>query len=378
MDTEKFRIDTKTIFHKRPIGVTGLMRVKNDGQFIALSIESCINALDELIIVYQKSDDDTEKQINIKKRQYPKKIKVYFYEPEIKSHNLTIEEFEYVSNLPNDCVNLLSNYYNYTLSKASFRYAMKIDADQIYNSEKLKEICDAYRATTKCNISLSDKFVYYSTKLIARTFQILYSRFNIDFLPNINRKWYNTYYSYCLKIIQNEKVTSSFMGINLYLKDNTACLPLGRYDKNTFPPFNGIDDHLLFEITDKTYYIPAPCKSEHYNYKNCVIEKFAYDEYIYRPLGLGLKLINLGFLWFHVAPIKQRYFEETKDRYNDILLSFNDTQNRNLRLSLNLPLFVRQRFWFKFYWQHWNNQSDKIKKEWDMMLGKIKGYVHKN
>lgn len=46
------------------IGVSGLMRVKNEAEFIALSVESCIDALDELIIVFQDCQDNTPQIID--------------------------------------------------------------------------------------------------------------------------------------------------------------------------------------------------------------------------------------------------------------------------------------------------------------------------
>lgn len=40
-------------------GVSGIMRVKNYAAFIEASIDSCINALDELIIVYNDCSDNS-------------------------------------------------------------------------------------------------------------------------------------------------------------------------------------------------------------------------------------------------------------------------------------------------------------------------------
>ncbi|MFR8356037.1 MAG: hypothetical protein ACLVEJ_10515 [Parabacteroides sp.] len=62
------------------------------------------------------------------------------------SHDLSEEEYGYACSLPEDSIHLLSNYYNYTLSKATYRYAMKIDADQIYFPERMIRLCDAYRS----------------------------------------------------------------------------------------------------------------------------------------------------------------------------------------------------------------------------------------
>ena len=126
-DSSDFFIDlTANLSKERPIGVSGLLRVKNDEDFLSACIDSCIGPLDELIIVCQPSDDRTQQIVETKRRQYPDKIRAYSYRPRVLSHNLSVEELEYAKKLPSDSIHLLANYYNYTLSKASYRYAVKI------------------------------------------------------------------------------------------------------------------------------------------------------------------------------------------------------------------------------------------------------------
>ena len=43
--------------------VAGIMRVKNDGMFIEACIESCIDALDELIVVHNDCTDNSVDEI---------------------------------------------------------------------------------------------------------------------------------------------------------------------------------------------------------------------------------------------------------------------------------------------------------------------------
>lgn len=43
--------------------VAGIMRVKNDGMFIEKCIESCIDALDELIVVHNDCTDNSVEEI---------------------------------------------------------------------------------------------------------------------------------------------------------------------------------------------------------------------------------------------------------------------------------------------------------------------------
>ena len=61
------------------LGVSGIMRVKNDGDFIKACVESCIDALDELIIVWNDCTDNSADEIEKIRQRYPNKIKTYEY-----------------------------------------------------------------------------------------------------------------------------------------------------------------------------------------------------------------------------------------------------------------------------------------------------------
>ena len=97
------------------IGVSGIMRVKNDSQFIERCVESCIDALDELIIAYNDCSDDSPEVIERVRAKYPGKIKVYPYEYHVLSLNLSKEEYEYAKSLDESDPRLLCNYYNFAL-----------------------------------------------------------------------------------------------------------------------------------------------------------------------------------------------------------------------------------------------------------------------
>ena len=133
----------------RPNGVSGIMRVKNDAEFIVPCIESCIEALDELIIVYGECDDDSPIIIDKMQRKYPDKIHVYHYDHKIFAWNLTQEEINGIFSKSIPIENTLAGYYNFSLSKCKYKFAMKIDADQIYFTKRLKVITDAYKAQSK-------------------------------------------------------------------------------------------------------------------------------------------------------------------------------------------------------------------------------------
>lgn len=52
-------------------GISGILRVKNDGQFIESCVESCINVLDELVVVYNDCTDNSVVEIERMRSRYP-------------------------------------------------------------------------------------------------------------------------------------------------------------------------------------------------------------------------------------------------------------------------------------------------------------------
>lgn len=371
IDTSEFVVDLGSLGRKSRLnGVSGLLRAKNDAEFLSLCIDSCISALDELIIVYQKSQDETDSIVYQKRKQYPNKIRVFYYEPDIRSHDLSPKEFDEVCSLPDDSVHLLSNYYNYTLSKASFRFAMKIDADQIYNTTKLRNICDAYRSTSKIQISLKERLINVLLIIMAFFDWIFRRVFHQSLNIRPPKSWAKIYSSYSLKIIRNKKITASFNGVNLRIKDDKAFVPFGKYEDNTFPPFNGIDDHLLFKITDRTFFERAPMHTTHAAYKRCVIERFKLNDDLYKPCGLSHHLIHYGFLWFHVAPLKKRFSRDGVS--DDAIMPFEQKSMKTLADSLKSRMFDRHYFWYQFWWNAWDSQPQTVLDDWSEKLKLIR------
>lgn len=248
-----YYVDMSFLKKERPVGVSGLLRVKNDAEFLPDCIDSCIDALDELIICYQECTDNAPEIIRQKQRQYPDKIKVYFYAPPVYCHDLTDEERAYAFSLPDDSVHKLCNYYNYTLSKATYRYALKIDSDQIYFADKLKLYCDAYRKEGSVKISLSDSLIRFYVYLYHRMISKYGNFYYWDILSRIpltRRIIIKKYTDYQIKEIVNNKYALSMSGINVGYEHGKW----GIYVINKLP-FNGVTDHLIFEITEDTFYI---------------------------------------------------------------------------------------------------------------------------
>ncbi len=368
-DNSEYTVDLSTLKKIRPVGVSGLLRVKNDAEFLALSIDSCIDALDELIIVYQDCEDDSPSIIEQKRLQYPDKIRTYLYRPIIISHNLTEEEMEYALALPADSIHLLSNYYNYTLSKASYRYAMKIDADQIYFTDKLKFFCDAYRKEEKEKITLKEfwaaQTVHYFVDLIN-----LFPRLLPDF--SFSDELIDLYKSYTLKMIGNKKYPISFSGINLYLESDKWVLPLGGAEKGMFLPFNGIHDHIVFEISALSYYVPQPIYGGNLKYQNSLIEEFNLTKRMNLWKGFYKHIFLYGgFLWYHMAAVKEPGFTSHKEDYKSHTLPLFNDRVVFTTIETRLSPFVLRRWMRPWYYLFWNKEQEELSQKYISEIEKI-------
>ena len=124
---------------ERKDGLSGLMRTRNEASLLGPCIDSCIDALDELIVVCFDCTDNTLEVLEEKKRQYPDKLRVFEYNHKVLAFDLTQEEFEFAKTLSDDSPRLYCNLCNFGLSKARYKYLTKIDADQIYFADELKK-----------------------------------------------------------------------------------------------------------------------------------------------------------------------------------------------------------------------------------------------
>lgn len=281
-------------------GVTGIMRVKNDAEFVSTSIESCIEALDELVVVYNDCTDNSAEVIEMMRQKYPSKIKVYEYPYKVFGAGLTQKEYEYAKNLPDDSPALLCNYYNYALSKVNCDYAMKVDADQIYFSGKLKKCCDLVRNGERLegNILIGAAFHYY---FLAYRFLCMKLKRRLPIMPNWLAGFAKPHYeSYAIDQLRKGTACLSFSGVNVFYDNGwNVSMGLKNEEMNVLPPFNGETDHLLFKVSDKTYY--RRFDMEYYNMISnssySLIEEFVHP---YRPMFMG-------FCWFHMNAMRSRF-----------------------------------------------------------------------
>ena len=108
------------------MGISGIMRLRNEEDYLGLVIESHLPFLDELIIIYNRCTDRTPEISWEYQKKFPEKIKVFKYEPYVypqgsKEH----KRLSYKS------IHSMGNYSNYALSKTNFAYAIRVDGDHV-------------------------------------------------------------------------------------------------------------------------------------------------------------------------------------------------------------------------------------------------------
>lgn len=338
MNTNNFRVDPHSFTKERPLGVSGFMRVKNDAEFLHVCVESCLSALDELVIVYNGCTDESPKIIQYLTELYPNKIKAYEYTPCIYSHNLSNEEYDFIKSQDAFSPHLLSSYYNYALSKTSYKYAMKIDADQIYDTNELIKLCDAYREqkTIFINPFKLICFIYVYLALI------LFKKSSFK-LPCISRNMFLIYRDTLIKLVAKYKIGVFLSGINMIYIGDKWVTPLGhKMDSgvNILPPYNGLTDHPIFPVSEKIYF--EPIEMESYNklnaFSHTIIEQF-----------VGLKrCLPYGFMWVHLNACRKSiinqitsYYAVDSDRFT-LSNTFIKTKSSELSITTNTDILSAQ------------------------------------
>ncbi len=281
-------------------GLSGLIRAKNEANFLSTCIDSCINSLDELIVVYNDCTDDTEKILKEKLRRYPNKLKIYPFNNNVLSHNLSKEEFEYAISLPENSIRLHSTQCNYALSKVSYAYAMKIDPDQVYFADEIKEWRDVCSA---------DKLYRWKISFILGWFFMMYISFYrristflkkpcLEIIPDWLVSFFKGYYDEYIKWrLQRGTVAVSFSGVNLFY-DGAWSIPFDRY--NVHPPYNGEGDTLLFRVSSDTFFVRSYDKNKK---PYTVVERFQH------PYKVVIADVPI---WFHLHANRKNCYEKVK------------------------------------------------------------------
>lgn len=284
--------------------VAGIMRVKNDGMFIEKCIESCIEALDELIVVHNDCTDNSVEEIEKMRKKYPDKIRRYEYPHKVYGVNLTREEYAMVQAMPEGSPHLLSSYCNFALSKVTAEYALKIDADQVYFTDTLKYWCDFMRNCAPQRITpkilmgkLFDAYVSIYRYLSLKCGCVL------PMLPSwLVKIFYPTYLSYAKYAFSHNQACFSLSGVNVLETDKTTMIPMGHKagDLVSGIPFNGEGDTVMFKVSDKTYFAKMPDYSIDRTSNLSLVEQFIHP----------YRIMHIGFFWTHLRAMRPSSFAQ--------------------------------------------------------------------
>lgn len=290
----QFKVDLDRIHIGRRPGISGMMRVKDDAEFIDECVESCIDALDELVIVYNGCTDESPEKIKSIATRHPHKIKVFHYTPKIYCGSLSFEEYKAAKALSDDSEALLANYYNYALAQTTRTHVMKIDADQIYFKNQLKELCDGVRNANIRHISPLDYIRFLKIARLVRYF---------DWSIGDNTPAEFASYRKVLIFLCSRGILSvSLSGINVFYNAGRWYIPQGLKtgELNILGPFNGTGDHLLFKVRKGTRFVSYDCKE----YSTLTSANYTYIEKLQgAPRGF-----SYGFMWWHLNPMRRNIY----------------------------------------------------------------------
>lgn len=286
-------------------GLSGIMCIKNESRFLEDCIDSCINALDELIVVYVKGNDSTEGILKRKKEQYPDKLTYYLYPHEVLWFEMTQAEYEVARNLKEGDPRLYSSMCNFALSKVKYKYVIKkVDADQFYFHEELKCWRDICSDNTIPSWTLSHLigFLYSIYISLYRRISALTGIPLLFMLPEkMTYKLYKYYKLYSQRELKCNRAAISLSGLNVF-KDNEWLVPFDGI--NIHPPYNGNGDHIIFPISNQTYFYKHNLnRAENRN-------SYSITEDFYHPYRVFIG----GCCWFHQHANREKCWRVIKEQ----------------------------------------------------------------
>ncbi|HAX78026.1 MAG TPA: hypothetical protein DCY88_19945 [Cyanobacteria bacterium UBA11372] len=116
-------------------GISGVMLIHNEAEFLSQVIETWIDAVDELAIAFNNCTDNSPQIIEEYERNYYPKIRAFHYLHEVYSPN-TQEQLESdESDIRSFC-----HYANFTISQTRYKTCVLINGDHVGIPERLKSI----------------------------------------------------------------------------------------------------------------------------------------------------------------------------------------------------------------------------------------------
>lgn len=116
-----------TFEQDRKSGLSAFLRVKNGEDFLVPTILSIIDSVDEIVCVANCCADSTLSLLCYVQSLSPDKIKIFNYLPEVFGPGT-----QGFLNSPENSPHNLAYYYNFALSKTSYKYVFKLDDDELF------------------------------------------------------------------------------------------------------------------------------------------------------------------------------------------------------------------------------------------------------
>jgi glycosyltransferase involved in cell wall biosynthesis len=125
---------------KKP-GVSAILRLRNEADYLEKALNSILPSFDEFVIVYNQCSDRTPEIIEQFVSKDPQRVKAFHYLPEVFPQGS-----EQHRALPANHVSSLVHYFNFALSKVSYRVCAKWDGDMIAAPAALGRVLNRLRS----------------------------------------------------------------------------------------------------------------------------------------------------------------------------------------------------------------------------------------
>lgn len=312
---------------ERKDGLSGLIRTRNEASLLGPCIDSCIDALDELIVICFDCTDNTLEVLEEKRRQYPDKLRVFEYNHKVLAFDLTQEEFELAKALPDDSPRLYGNLCNWGKSKARYKYLTKIDSDQLYFADELKKWRDVCSGAVqlKWRISFIWGWLFMMYFSLYRRVSLRSGKPCLWMIPDwLVRILFKSYSDYSKWMLQRGKVLIALSGVNVFKDDRWYVTFDG---VNIHPPYNGEGDTVIFKISDHTYW------GKYYREDR---KPYSVTEVLVDTLNR--KLMFSYPVWFHVHANRKYCCDKVKkmkDEHPECFVPIEDFPNMTYRQVLD-------------------------------------------
>jgi glycosyltransferase involved in cell wall biosynthesis len=133
---------------KKKPGISAILRLKNEQDYLEKALDSIRPFFDEFVIVYNQCSDRTPEIIEKFATEEPQRVRAFHYLPEV----FPGHSEEHLA-LPANHVSSLVHYYNFALSKISYRICAKWDGDMIAAPEPFARVVDRLRRINPGSLS---------------------------------------------------------------------------------------------------------------------------------------------------------------------------------------------------------------------------------